>query len=104
MGAKEKIKELGATPVDSIPDLFKYQYVSLHVPLTPETKESINKSLLMKLPKGGTLINAARHEVVHEAEILEVFKERSDFCSLSDVAPKNEAAIKEVLGDKYMKR
>merc|ERR1712176_1031217 len=32
---KEKIQELGATPVDSIPDLFKYQYVSLHVPLTP---------------------------------------------------------------------
>merc|ERR1712176_238484 len=101
---KDAIKEYGATPVESIPELFQYQYVSLHVPLTPETKESINKSLLMKLPKGGTLINTARHEVVHEAEILEVFKERSDFCYLSDVAPKNEAAIKEVLGDKYMKR
>merc|ERR1712187_464978 len=101
---KEKIAEMGATPVDSIPDLFKYQYVSLHVPLTPETKESINKPLLMSMPKGGTLINTARHEVVHEAEILEVFRERPDFCYLSDVAPKNEAAIKEVIGDKYMKR
>merc|ERR1712061_627542 len=101
---KEKIQELGATPVDSIPDLFKYQYVSLHVPLTPETKESINKSLLMKLPKGGTLINTARHEVVHEAELLEVLKERSDFCYLSDVAPKNEAAIKDVLGDQFGKK
>merc|ERR1712176_579005 len=102
--SKEKIQEAGTTPVESIPELFQYQYVSLHVPLTPETKESINKSLLMKLPKGGTLINTARHEVVHEAEILEVSKVRSDFCYLSDVAPKNEAAIKEVLGDKYMKR
>merc|ERR1712048_957007 len=101
---KDAIAAAGATWVDSIPDLFQYQYVSLHVPLTPETKESINKSLLLKLPKGGTLINTARVEVVHEAELLEVLKERPDFCYLSDVAPKNEAAVKELVGDKYMKR
>merc|ERR1719277_1043102 len=95
---KDKIKEMGSNPVDSIPDLFKYQYVSLHVPLTPETKDSINKTLLLKLPKGGTLINTARHEVVHEKELLEVLKERADFCYLSDVAPKNEAAVKELVG------
>merc|ERR1712176_762024 len=74
---KKKIQEAGATPVDSIPDLFKYQYVSLHVPLTPETKESINKALLSQLPKGGTLINTARHEIVNEADILDMIKERS---------------------------
>merc|ERR1712110_926519 len=95
---------MGATPVDSIPDLFKCQYVSLHVPLTPETKESINKSLLMTMPKGGTLINTARQEVVHEAELLEVLKDKPDFCYLSDVAPKNAEAVKELVGDKYMKR
>merc|ERR1712227_560737 len=69
---KEKIAEFGATPVESIPELFKHQYVSLHVPLTPETKESINKDLLMKLPKGGTLINTARVEVVREEDLLTV--------------------------------
>merc|ERR1712066_1001375 len=102
--AKEKIKELGATPVDSIPDLFKYQYVSLHVPLTPETKESINKALLMKMPKGGTLINTARQEVVHEGEMLEVLKERPDFCYLCDVGFKATDEVKTLVGDKYMKR
>jgi len=66
---KEKIAEMGATPVETVEGLFAHQYVSLHVPLTPETKESINKSLLLKLPKGGTLINTARVEVVHEAEL-----------------------------------
>merc|ERR1712217_346417 len=101
---KEKIQELGATHVGSIPELFQYQYVSLHVPLTPETKESINKDLLMKLPKGGTLINTARHEVVHEKELVEVLKERPDFCYLSDVAPTNAEEIKTLVGDKYMKR
>jgi len=101
---KEQISAMGATPVDTVADLFQYQYVSLHVPLTPETKESINKALLSKLPKGGTLINTARHEVVHEGELLEVFKERPDFCYLCDVTPKNAEEIKAVVGDKYMKR
>jgi len=101
---KDKIAEMGATPVDTVAELFNYQYVSLHVPLTDETKESINKALLSKMPKGGTLINTARHEVVHEAELLEVFKERPDFCYLCDVAPKNAEEIKALVGDKYMKR
>jgi len=101
---KDKIAEMGATPVDSVADLFQYQYVSLHVPLTDETKESINKALLSKMPKGGTLINTARQEVVHEAELVEVLKERPDFCYLCDVAPKNAEEIKTLVGDKYMKR
>jgi len=100
----EAIKANGAEPVNSVEELFNCQYVSLHVPLTPETKESINKSLLLKMPNGGTLINTAREEVVHEAELLEVLKERPDFCYLSDVKPKNAEEIKEFVGDKYMKR
>jgi len=101
---KDKIAEMGATPVDTVADLFKYQYVSLHVPLTPETKESINKALLSTMPKGGTLINTARQEVVHEKEMVEVLSERPDFCYLSDVAPSNAEEIKALVGDKFMKR
>merc|ERR1712228_644928 len=67
-------------------------------------KESINKALLMKMPKGGALINTARQEVVHEAELLEVLKESPDFCYLCDVAPKNLEEIKALVGDKYNKR
>uniref|UniRef100_A0A7S2F683 3-phosphoglycerate dehydrogenase n=1 Tax=Alexandrium andersonii TaxID=327968 RepID=A0A7S2F683_9DINO len=101
---KDKIAEMGATPVDTVAELFDYQYVSLHVPLTDETKDSINKALLTKMPKGGTLINTARQEVVHEAELVEVLKERPDFCYLCDVAPKNAEEIKALVGDKFMKR
>merc|ERR1711920_477611 len=100
----EQISQWGAKPVKSVPELFDSQYVSLHVPLTSETKESINKSLLSKMPAGGTLINTAREEVVHEAELVEVLKERPDFCYLCDVKPKNAEQIKELVGDKYMKR
>jgi len=101
---KDKIAEFGATPVDTVEGLFAHQYVSLHVPLTPETKESINKNLLMKMPKGGTLINTSRVEVVHEGDLLEVLKGKPDFNYLSDVAPKNTDAVKELVGDKFGKR
>eukprot|EP00403_Amphidinium_massartii_P028867 CAMPEP_0178402786 /NCGR_PEP_ID=MMETSP0689_2-20121128/17026_1 /TAXON_ID=160604 /ORGANISM="Amphidinium massartii, Strain CS-259" /LENGTH=320 /DNA_ID=CAMNT_0020023707 /DNA_START=82 /DNA_END=1044 /DNA_ORIENTATION=- len=101
---KDVIKAAGAEPVETVADLFKAQYVSLHVPLTPETKESINRELLSKMPKGGTLINTARQEVVHEAELLQLFKDRPDFCYLCDVAPANAEEIKAAVGDKYMKR
>lgn len=100
----EDITAAGATPVKSVEELFNYQYVSLHVPLTDETKDSINGALLSKLPKNGTLINTARPEVVHEAEMLELVKTRSDFCYLSDVAPKNAADVKAAAGDKFGKR
>ena len=44
------------------------------VPLTPETKDSINKESLMRVPKGATLINAECPEEVHVTEMLEVLK------------------------------
>jgi D-3-phosphoglycerate dehydrogenase len=100
----DKIKEMGAEPVSTVEGLFEHQYVSLHVPLTDQTKASINKALLMKMPKGGTLINTARCEVVNEADMVEVLKTRSDFNYLCDVAPKDPAPMKEAVGDKLGKR
>merc|ERR1719191_2083489 len=67
-------------------------------------KESMNKAMLSKMPKGGTLINTARSEVVHEKELLELLKERPDMGYLCDVGVKDLDAFKEVLGDKFMKR
>ena len=42
------------------------QHVTLHVPLTPETKDSIDQEQLIKMLKSSTLTNAARPERVHE--------------------------------------
>merc|ERR1719446_1206875 len=74
----DAIEAAGAEPVDSVAGLFKHQYVSLHVPLTDQTKESINKDLLSQMPKNGALINTARMEVVHEGDMCELLKTRSD--------------------------
>jgi len=100
----DKIKEMGAEPVSTVADLFKHQYVSLHVPLTDETKASINKELLSSMPKGGTLINTSRCEVVNEADMIEILKTRADFNYLFDVAPKDPKPMEEAVGDIVGKR
>merc|ERR1712098_885167 len=96
----DKIKGMGAEPVSTVADLFKHQYVSLHVPLTDETKASINKDLLSQMPKGGTLINTSRCEVVNEADMVEILKTRTDICYLCDVAPKDAKPMEEAVGEK----
>ncbi|WP_075590079.1 3-phosphoglycerate dehydrogenase [Labilibacter marinus] len=86
-----KIKADGVTPVASVEELYSTcQYVSLHIPATPTTKESINFDLLSKMPKGGVLVNTARKEVIHEAEMIKLMMEREDFCYISDIAPDNK--------------
>jgi D-3-phosphoglycerate dehydrogenase len=100
----DAIKSMGAEPVATVADLFKHQYVSLHVPLTDQTKASINKELLSTLPKGGTLINTARMEVVNEADMAEMLKTRADMCYLCDVGIKDIEPMKAAVGDKFGKR
>lgn len=44
----------------------KADFLSLHLPLLPETKSLINESFLNKMKKGSYLINTSRGEVVDE--------------------------------------
>lgn len=61
--------------------------VSLHIPATPETKQSINKALVGKMKKGGILVNTARKEVINEPELLELMAERNDLKFVTDIMP-----------------
>lgn len=61
-------------------------YVSLHIPANDKTKKSIGYDLLSKMPKGGTLINAARKEVIDEEGLAKAFAERADLKYATDVA------------------
>ena len=93
----------GVEAASSIEDLYtKSQYLSLHIPATAETKGSIGKKLLSLMPKGATLINTARKEVINEAELLEVFEARPDFRYVSDIAPSDATAA--ALKEKFEKR
>ncbi|MCG8579073.1 MAG: NAD(P)-binding domain-containing protein [Bacteroidales bacterium] len=90
--AKEKIEAAGIKPLETVEELYSTcDYVSLHIPANEHTKQSINYDLLNKMPKGGTLVNTARKEVIHEEEILKLMADRPDFTYISDIAPDNKA-------------
>ncbi len=93
----ETIKKDGVNPVDSVEELYSTcQYISLHIPANDKTKKSIGFDLLSKMPKGATLVNTARKEVINEEELLKLMAEREDFKYVSDIAPdcKDEIAEK----------
>ena len=91
----------GITPVHSVEELYsKNQYVSLHIPATPQTKKSVTKELIKLMPKNGVLINTARKEVIDEESLAEAFAERADFRYVADVKPDNAAELKEKYGDR----
>lgn len=91
----------GITPLHSVEELYKNnQYVSLHIPATPQTKKSVTKELIKLMPKNCVLINTARKEVIDEESLAEAFAERADFRYVADVKPDNAAELKEKYGDR----
>lgn len=46
-------------------------YITIHVPLTPETKNLINKDTIAKMKDGVIIINAARGGIIDEAALYE---------------------------------
>ena len=61
--------------------------VSLHIPATPETKQSINYAVVNKLHKNGILINTASKEVINEPELLKLMADRTDLKYITDIMP-----------------
>ena len=85
---KEVIEEAGVKAVDSQEELFKNcDVVSLHIPATPETKQSINYNLVNMMKKGGMVVNTARKEVINEPELIKLMEERTDLKYITDIKP-----------------
>ena len=98
----EAIEAAGVKAVGSTAELFEQSdIVSLHIPATPETKQSINGELVGKLPKGGILINTARKEVIDEASLLKLMEERTDLKYIADIKPDADAEFAEKFADRY---
>ena len=98
----EVIEKDGVKALSSVEELYSVSdIVSLHIPATAETKQSINAALLGRMPKGAVLVNTARKEVINEAEILEFMELRPDFKYVTDIVPGNDAEMKEKVGGRY---
>lgn len=98
----DAIEKAGAKPLASIEELYSTcQYVSIHIPATPQTVNSINYDLLSKMPKDAMLINTARQEVINESELANLMNERKDFTFVTDIMPKNHTALVDKFSGRY---
>ena len=75
--------------------------MSLHIPATPETKQSINHDLVNRMPKGGILVNTARKEVIHEDELIQLMQERADLKYITDIMPAADMKFRTLFEGRY---
>lgn len=95
----DKIIAGGAKPVHSLEELYSTSdFLSIHIPATPETIGSIGHDLITKMPKGALLVNTARKEVIDEAGLEKALEERPDLKYVTDVMPSSYEALKEKFG------
>ncbi|MEM3346332.1 MAG: D-isomer specific 2-hydroxyacid dehydrogenase family protein [Desulfurococcaceae archaeon] len=69
---REKVEALGYEYAKTLEEVFsKCDIVTLHTPLTEETRKMVNKRVLEKAKKGIIIVNTARGELVDEDAIVE---------------------------------
>jgi D-3-phosphoglycerate dehydrogenase len=92
----------GVKKMNSVAELYAAaDYLSLHIPATAETKGSIGYDLAMSMPKGATIVNTARKEVINEEGLMKAMEERADLKYITDVAPEAKDVYKEKFGLRY---
>ncbi len=65
-------ESLGGTLVPSLPALAERSHLlTIHMPLTPETRGIVDRSLLAHLPHGAFLVNMARGAIIDDGALLE---------------------------------
>ncbi len=99
---KEVIEKDGVKAVDSAEELYSTcNVVSLHIPATAETKNSINYDLVNRMPKNGLLVNTARKEVINETELIKLLEDRPDLKYVTDIMPAANAEFAEKFPGRY---
>jgi glyoxylate reductase len=80
------VPELKATPVESLDVLLRESdFVSLHTPLTAETRLMVNEDFLSKMKSNAVLVNTSRGGVVDQDALYEALKAKRIFAAALDV-------------------
>ncbi len=83
--ATERAREMGVEVVD-LPELFRRaDLISVHTPLTAETRSLINAAAIAQMKAGVMIVNCARGGIVHEADLYEALKSKRVAAAAFDV-------------------
>ncbi len=94
--------ERDGVKVDSVAELYAAaDYLSLHIPATEQTRKSIGYDLAMSMPKGATIVNTARKEVIDEDGLTRAMSEREDLKYVTDIAPEAAEQFAEKFGKRF---
>ena len=92
----------GVKRAASVGELYEAaDFLSLHIPATAQTRGSIGYELLMSMPKGATLVNTARKEVIDEEGVERALSEREDLKYITDIAPDAQAEMAGKFGKRF---
>jgi len=92
----------GVEQVGSVEELYAASdFLSLHIPATEQTRKSIGYKLMMSMPKGATLVNTARKEVIDEVGLEAAMTERTDLKYVTDIAPDDVATMTALFGNRF---
>jgi D-3-phosphoglycerate dehydrogenase len=73
--APERFRELGVERVESVDDVYAAaEFLTLHLPLTDETRRGVDASALAKMRDGVRIVNAARGELLDEDALLDALR------------------------------
>ena len=73
--AAERFRELGAERVETPEDVYgAAEFVTLHLPLTEETRRSIDADAFARMRDGVRIVNAARGQLVDEDALLDALR------------------------------
>jgi D-3-phosphoglycerate dehydrogenase / 2-oxoglutarate reductase len=83
--AQERAEKMGVTMVE-LDELFRRaDIISVHTPLTPETKGLINAAAIAKMKPGVLIVNCARGGIVNETDLVEALKTKRVAAAAFDV-------------------
>jgi D-3-phosphoglycerate dehydrogenase len=68
---EERAKAIGARFADSVDQVyFSADFITVHMPVTPETKHMLNAAAFSKMKPGVRIVNCARGEIISEEDLI----------------------------------
>ena len=75
---KEKAEELGVKLLDNLDELLaNSDYITIHTPLTEETRDLIDAKAIKKMKPNAVILNVARGGIVNEKDLADALKEET---------------------------